>query len=322
MIKKPSIIFLGTPEFAVPSLEILIKNDYNILAVVTVADKPAGRGQKINSSPVKQCAEKHGLKILQPSNLKDEKFLEELESLKADLQIVVAFRMLPEAVWKMPKLGTFNLHGSLLPHYRGAAPINWAIINGENKSGVTTFFLKHEIDTGNIILQKEVNISTEDSAGTLHDKMMEIGSELVLETVKLIENGKVLSTEQNKLIVDEIKTAPKLNRANTSFSINFSPDQARNFIRGLNPFPAAHTEIYNSNGIGFSAKIFSAESYDVPHSFAIGKMETDNKNYLRIYLKGGYLHVTELQISGRTKMKIKDFLNGVKLEGEWVVNQI
>ena len=322
MIKKPSIIFLGTPEFAVPSLEILIKNDYNILAVVTVADKPAGRGQKINSSPVKQCAENHGLKILQPSNLKDEKFLEELESLKADLQIVVAFRMLPEAVWKMPKLGTFNLHGSLLPHYRGAAPINWAIINGENKSGVTTFFLKHEIDTGNIILQKEVNISTEDSAGTLHDKMMEIGSELVLETVKLIENGKVLSTEQNKLIVDEIKTAPKLNRANTSFSINFPPDQARNFIRGLNPFPAAHTEIYNSNGIGFSAKIFSAESYDVPHSFAIGKIETDNKNYLRIYLKGGYLHVTELQISGRTKMKIKDFLNGVKLEGEWVVNQI
>ena len=322
MIKKPSIIFLGTPEFAVPSLEILIKNDYNILAVVTVADKPAGRGQKINFSPIKQCAEKHGLKILQPSNLKDEKFLEELESLKADLQIVVAFRMLPEAVWKMPKLGTFNLHGSLLPHYRGAAPINWAIINGENKSGVTTFFLKHEIDTGNIILQKEVNISTEDSAGTLHDRMMEIGSELVLETVKLIENGKVLSTEQSKLIVDEIKTAPKLNRANTSFSINFPPYQARNFIRGLNPFPAAHTEIYNSNGIGFSVKIFSAESYDVPHSFAIGKIETDNKNYLRIYLKGGYLHVTELQISGRTKMKIKDFLNGVKLEGEWVVNQI
>lgn len=322
MTKKPSIIFLGTPEFAVPSLEILIKNDYNILAVVTVADKPAGRGQKIISSPVKQCAEKHGLKVLQPSNLKDESFLKELESLKADLQIVVAFRMLPEVVWKMPKLGTFNLHGSLLPQYRGAAPINWAVINGENKSGVTTFFLKQEIDTGNIILQREVNISTEDTAGTLHDRMMEIGSELVLETVKLIESEKARTTEQSKLIVDEIKFAPKLSRVNTSFSINFSPEQARNFIRGLNPYPSAHTEIYNSNGIGFSVKIFSGESYNVPHSFATGKIETDNKNYLRIYLKGGYLHVTELQISGRTKMNIKDFLNGVKLEGEWVVNQL
>lgn len=322
MTKKPSIIFLGTPEFAVPSLEILIKNDYKILAVVTVADKPAGRGQKIISSPVKQCADRHGLKVLQPSNLKDEKFLEELGNLNADLQIVVAFRMLPEAVWKMPTLGTINLHGSLLPQYRGAAPINWAVINGENKSGLTTFFLKHEIDTGNIILQKEVNISTEDTAGTLHDKMMEMGSELVLETVRLIEHEKATTTEQNKLMTDDIKAAPKLNRANTSFSISFSPQQARNFIRGLNPFPAAHTEIYNSNGIGFSMKIFSAESYDVPHSFAIGIIETDNKNYLRIYLKGGHIHVTELQISGRTKMNIKDFLNGVKLDGEWVVNQI
>lgn len=322
MTKKPSIIFLGTPEFAVPSLEILIKNDYNILAVVTVADKPAGRGQKIITSPVKQCADRHGLKVLQPSNLKDEKFLEELENLKADLQIVVAFRMLPEAVWKMPTLGTFNLHGSLLPQYRGAAPINWAVINGENKTGVTTFFLKHEIDTGNIILQKEVNLSTEDTAGTLHDRMMEIGSELVLETVKLIENKKARTTEQSQLMADKIKSAPKLNRANTSFSLDFSADQARNFIRGLSPFPTAHTEIYNSNGIGFSVKIFSAEAYDVPHSFARGKIETDNKNYLRIYLKSGYLHVTELQVSGRTKMKIKDFLNGVKLEGDWVVNQI
>ncbi len=322
MTKKPSIIFLGTPEFAVPSLEILIKNDYNILAVVTVADKPAGRGQKIITSPVKQCADRHGLKVLQPSNLKDEKFLEELENLKADLQIVVAFRMLPEAVWKMPTLGTFNLHGSLLPQYRGAAPINWAVINGENKTGVTTFFLKHEIDTGNIILQKEVNLSTEDTAGTLHDRMMEIGSELVLETVKLIENKKARTTEQSQLMADKIKSAPKLNRANTSFSLDFSADQARNFIRGLSPFPTAHTEIYNSNGIGFSVKIFSAEAYDVPHSFGRGKIETDNKNYLRIYLKSGYLHVTELQVSGRTKMKIKDFLNGVKLEGDWVVNQI
>ena len=254
MSKKPTIIFLGTPEFAVPSLEILIQSDYIISAVVTVADKPSGRGQKLIHSPVKECALRHNLKVLQPTNLKDEQFIEELRSLNADLFIVVAFRMLPEAVWNMSKQGTFNLHGSLLPQYRGAAPINWSVINGDKKTGVTTFFLKKEIDTGNIILQDELLISTTDTAGTLHDKLMIRGADLVLKTVKAIESGKVKTIDQNTLMVEELKPAPKLNRENTRLKISMKPEEARNFIRGLSPYPAAHAELYNSNGIGFSLK--------------------------------------------------------------------
>ncbi len=321
MTNKPKIVFLGTPDFAVPSLEILVENGYPISAVITVPDKPAGRGQKILSSPVKQCAEKHGLKILQPTNLKDEAFIEELRSLKADLQIVVAFRMLPEAVWNMPKAGTFNLHGSLLPQYRGAAPINWAVINGEKSTGVTTFFLRHEIDTGNIIFKEEVEIREEDTAETIHDKLMITGSKLVLKTVQAIESGKVKSVDQNTLTNGTLRTAPKLNRENTKLSLLFTPVEARNFIRGLSPYPAAHTEFFNDNGIGFSVKIFDADATSIGHSFPVGKIDTDNKSFLHIYLSGGYISINELQLSGRNKMKIRDFLNGVKFEGNWKVNK-
>jgi methionyl-tRNA formyltransferase len=321
MSNKPKIVFLGTPDFAVPSLEILVENGYPISAVITVPDKPAGRGQKILSSPVKQCAEKHGLKILQPTNLKDEAFIEELRSLKADLQIVVAFRMLPEAVWNMPKAGTFNLHGSLLPQYRGAAPINWAVINGEKSTGVTTFFLRQEIDTGNIIFKEEVEIKEEDTAGTIHNKLMIVGSKLVLKTVQAIESGKVKSIDQSSLSQGTLRTAPKLNRENTKLSLQFSPVEARNFIRGLSPYPAAHSELFNDNGIGFSVKIFDVDAVSIEHSFPVGKIDTDNKSFLHIYLSGGYISINELQLSGRNKMKIRDFLNGVKFEGNWKVNK-
>ncbi len=321
MSNKPSIVFLGTPEFAVPSLEILVENGYHISAVVTVPDKPAGRGQKLVSSPLKEFAEKKGLKILQPTSLKDESFVNELKSLNADLQVVVAFRMLPEVVWNMPKLGTFNLHGSLLPQYRGAAPINWAVINGEPKTGVTTFFLKHEIDTGNIIFKQEVEISDDDNAGTIHDKLMEVGSKLVLKTVQAIQVGKVKTIDQSNLDSSTLRSAPKLNRENTKLKISKSPIEARNFIRGLSPYPAAHAELFNSNGIGFSVKIFDVDAVSEAHHFPAGKIESDNKNYLRIYLSGGYISVKELQLSGRNKMKIKDFLNGIKFEGDWKINE-
>ncbi len=320
MSNKPSIVFLGTPDFAVPSLEILVENGYPVVGVVTVPDKPAGRGQKILSSPVKQFAEKHNLKILQPVNLKDESFVHELKSLNADLQVVVAFRMLPEVVWNMPRLGTFNLHGSLLPQYRGAAPINWAVINGEKRTGVTTFFLKQEIDTGNIIFNSEIEITDSDTAGTIHDKLMTIGAQLVLKTVQSIESGKVKSLDQNSLTKGTLHSAPKLNRENTKLSLRLKPVEARNFIRGLSPYPAAHTELFNDNGIGFSLKIFDADATNIEHSNSIGKIETDNKSYLHIYLSGGYISINELQLSGRNKMKIRDFLNGVKFEGNWKIN--
>jgi len=322
MSVKPSIVFFGTPEFAVPSLEILVENGYSVAAVVTVPDKPAGRGQKLISSPVKIYAEKKGLKILQPVNLKDQSFVDELKSLQANLFVVVAFRMLPEVVWNMPALGTFNLHGSLLPQYRGAAPINWAIINGESKTGVTTFFLQHEIDTGKIILREEVEIKEDDSAGSMHDKLMQIGAGLVLKTVQLIETGGVKSVDQKELTKEPLKLAPKLNRENTRLCISKSPVAARNFIRGLSPYPTAQAELVNSNGIGFSIKIYDVDAVIEPHHFPAGKIESDKKSYLRIYLPGGYISVKELQVSGRNKMKIKDFLNGTSIDGDWKINQI
>ena len=318
MQKKPSIVFLGTPDFAVPALERLIENEYPVLAVVTAPDKPAGRGQKILSSPVKDCAVKHGLKVLQPTNLKDPVFIEELKSLKADLQIVVAFRMLPEAVWAMPKLGTFNLHASLLPQYRGAAPINWAIIRGEKVTGITTFFLRHEIDTGDVIFREEVPVEYDDNAGSLHDKLMQKGSELILKTVRSIEAGALKTTHQQQLATgEELKSAPKLNRENTRLSLHLHPEEARNFISGLSPYPAAHAMLTNDNGIGFAVKLFAADAIEVSHPHPAGTVESDGRSYLRVYLPGGYIDLTDLQLSGRNRMKIKDFLNGLKLEGNW-----
>jgi methionyl-tRNA formyltransferase len=314
-----SIVFLGTPEFAVTSLEVLLKNQVEIKAVVTVPDKPAGRGQKIISSPVKKFADGHNLRILQPANLKDKDFINELSSFKADLFIVVAFRMLPEEVWQMPPLGTFNLHASLLPQYRGAAPINWAIINGENETGVTTFFLRHEIDTGNIIFNEKVSIAKDETASELHDRLKQTGAELVLKTVTAISQGNVHTLQQADLIKGDLKPAPKLNKANTAIDIHKSPEEVRNLIRGLNASPGAHTQLNSSTGISFSVKIFSANAFTKEHGFVPGKIETDNKTYLRIYLRKGYIDVNELQLSGRNRISIRDFLNGVRLDGDWTI---
>ncbi len=312
------IIFYGTPEFAVPSLDILVKNDYNIVGVVTVPDKPAGRGQKIISSPVKEYAEKHELKILQPVNLKDENFIHELTELKPDLQIVVAFRMMPEAVWKLPKHGTFNLHASLLPQYRGAAPINWAIINGEKETGVTTFFLQQEIDTGKIIDREKVAIAEMETAGELHDRLMVTGADLVLKTVVSISEEKYTLIDQEKLTVDsELKPAPKLTRLNCRIDTHKTAREVENFVRGLCPYPAAITEFYNDNGFSLVAKIYSVKAEQTTHPNKSGLIETDNKAFLKIFLRDGFVFVNELQVAGRNRMSIKDFLNGFKLNGNW-----
>lgn len=314
------IIFYGTPEFAVPSLDILVKNKYNIVAVVTVPDKPAGRGQKIIASPVKEYAEQHGLKVLQPSNLKDKNFIDELAQLNPDLQVVVAFRMLPEAVWMLPKLGTFNLHASLLPQYRGAAPINWAIINGEKETGVTTFFLQHEIDTGKIIYQEKVTIGEKETAGELHDRLMQTGAALVLKTVEAIDENNYQLTGQEQLAKGiKLKPAPKLNKTNCWVDVHKTAAEVENFVRGLCPYPAAVTELYNDSGFSMMAKLYDAKAETAPHNKKPGLIETDNKTYLKFYFRDGWLNVNELQVSGRNRMKVKDFLNGFKFNGNWEI---
>lgn len=319
MSTKPRIVFLGTPEFAVPSLDILVRNGYEIAGVVTVPDKPAGRGQKVLQSPVKEYAVGKGLNVLQPVNLKDENFLDSLRSLQADLFIVVAFRMLPEAVWKMPVLGTFNLHGSLLPQYRGAAPINWALINGEKETGLTTFFLTHEIDTGRIIFREKLSIGSDENAGSLHDRMMITGAELVLKTVVAIERKNIQLTDQEQLIAGaDLKPAPKLNKVNTRIDLHKTAEEVFNQIRGLAPYPAAHTEIFNAmSGVSFTVKVYAATFETSQHGKKAGLIETDNKGYLKVYFRKGIVNIMELQLSGRNRVHVKDFLNGFKLEGEW-----
>lgn len=317
--KKLRIVFMGTPAFAVPSLDILVKNGYDIAAVVTAPDKPAGRGQKLKQSAVKEYALQHNIKVLQPVNLKDMQWIEELESLKANLQIVVAFRMLPEAVWKIPELGTFNLHASLLPQYRGAAPINWAVINGEQQTGVTTFFLKHEIDTGNIIHQQHVDISADETAGELHDRLMTVGAALVLKTIHSIEADTVELKEQSALSLGtELKTAPKLSKETARLTAKLTASQAFNLVRGLSPYPAAFAEIVHaeSNTI-LHLKIFHANLLPEEHQQPIGKIETDHKTFLKIYFSAGSLLLTTIQPAGKSKMGVKDFLNGHKLTGNW-----
>ena len=314
------IVFFGTPEFAVPSLDILVQNKHKIVAVVTAPDRPSGRGQKITYSAIKEYAVANNIPVLQPDRLKDENFISELEALKADLQIVVAFRMLPEQVWKMPRRGTFNLHGSLLPQYRGAAPINWAVINGESKTGVSTFFLKHEIDTGDILFREEIKIEPDLTAGQLHDRMMQIGAALVLKTVKAIEEGSIDTKNQVKLSQEPLKAAPKLNKENTRLDNKKHYLDAYNFIRGLSPYPAAYSELYNPlSGVSLSVKIFSSKCEEVNHDKVPGTIETDNKNYLRIFFRKGYLDLEEIQLAGRGRVSIKDFLNGFKLEGLWTL---
>ncbi len=300
------IVFMGTPDFAVASLESILNTNYNVVGVITAPDKPAGRGRKLQESPVKKFAVSKGLKVLQPTNLKDQAFIEELKALEPNVQVVVAFRMLPKVVWDLPKFGTFNLHASLLPQYRGAAPINWAIINNETKTGVSTFFLDEKIDTGAMILQKEIDIAPEESVGELHDKLMELGSGLVVETLELIENGNLTPTPQP---FDELlKDAPKLNRENTKINWDDSLDQIYNLIRGLNPYPAAWSILFNDNKEE-KVKIYHCKKEAASHSLENGRILVEDKK-LKVAVEGGYLIIEELQLPGKRKMDVKSLLNG------------
>ena len=307
------IIFMGTPEFAVASLDILIQHNYNVVAVVTVPDKPAGRGQQIQQSAVKKYALEKGLTILQPDKLKDEQFVNELKKLNADLQLVVAFRMLPEVVWNMPPLGTYNLHGSLLPKYRGAAPINWAIINGETESGVTTFKLKHEIDTGNMLYQAKTPITETTTAGELHDSLMHIGAELILKTVKSIESGDYKLLPQNDT---EIIHAPKLFKDTCKINWNNPVEKINNLIRGLSPYPAAFTEYVDKKNQTISIKIYRAEKEISTHTLPIGSIISDNKTSLKVACINGFISIKELQMAGKKRMLVDEFLRGFKIDSD------
>ena len=305
------IIYMGTPDFAVEPLKKLVESNYNIVAVVTNPDKPAGRGQKIQESAVKKYAQSQNLKILQPEKFRNENFLNELKSLNADLQIIVAFKMLPEMVWNMPKLGTFNLHASLLPQYRGAAPINWAVINGDKTTGVTTFFLKHEIDTGNILFQEEVPILENDNAGIIHDKLMHTGAELVLKTVDAIIKDNYTLINQDDLIKDntEIKHAPKIFKNDCKINWENKIDSIHNLIRGLSPYPAAWTEMTNDNE-KIQLKIFQTKKEEKNHNHKTGELITDSKTYLKIAVNGGFINILELQQAGKKRLSVSDFLRG------------
>ena len=306
------IVFLGTPEFAVGVLRKLIEAKKNIVGVITAPDRPAGRGRKLRPSAVKEYALSQNLKILQPKNLKDENFLKELKSLRANLQIIVAFRMLPKVVWDMPKYGTFNLHASLLPQYRGAAPINWAIINREKKTGVTTFFIDEKIDTGEIIARSETGIAKNETVGTLHDKLMELGSELVMETVELIESRKATTKVQPNR--KRLKDAPKLTSENTRIDWNRSAKKIDAFIRGLSPYPVAWTTLDSGDDV-LKVKIYSASIEKEDHDHDNGAIIT-SKNEMRIAVKDGYLLIKEIQLPGKRKMETSALLNGYSFEAE------
>ena len=304
--KDLRIVFMGTPEFAVGTLKLLVEKQYQIVGVITAPDRPAGRGQKVQQSDGKNYALSQNLRVLQPTNLKDEEFLKELKSLNANIQIVVAFRMLPEVVWSMPEYGTFNLHASLLPDYRGAAPIHWAIINGEEKTGVTTFFIDEKIDTGAIILQKEVFIKDHETVGTLHDELQNIGSALVIETLQLIEAGPVTTAIQSK--VDQPKTAYKLNKENCQINWNEDLDSIYNKIRGLNPFPAAWSHLKTNDGT-LMVKLFEVEKEKMDNTEPVGTL-ISTKTDLKVSVKGGYLIIKEMQLPGKRKMDVRALLNG------------
>lgn len=303
---------MGTPDFAVGSLKQLLEAGFKVVGVITAPDRPAGRGRKLQESAVKQFAVKHQLKVLQPTNLKDEAFLKDLKSLDANLQVVVAFRMLPKVVWQMPAYGTFNLHASLLPQYRGAAPINWAIINGETETGVTTFFIDEKIDTGNIILQKGANIRPEDNAGDLHDRLMELGAHLVVDTCKQIEAGTVSLQKQDESM--ELKPAPKIHKDTCRIDWNSPMMDIYNHIRGLSPYPGAWTELVN-DGKAEPMKIFRTEMETSEHDYIVGKLVVEKKS-LKVAVKEGYLNLLELQLPGKRRMQVNEVLNGLNLEKE------
>ena len=327
------IVFMGTPEFAVASLEALVKAKFHIVGVVTAPDKPAGRGLKLQESPVKKFAVRRKLKVLQPEKLKNPEFLDELRSLNADLQAVVAFRMLPELVWNMPPMGTINLHASLLPQYRGAAPINWAVINGESEAGVTTFKLKHEIDTGNILLQEKMPISENETAGELHDRMKEIGAQLLVRTIQGLEEGTLEEISQENIqfsilnsqlptadashsppdsyreTIDhsQLKHAPKIFPETCRISWSKTVDEIHNLIRGLSPYPGAYTELGDK-----MIKIFRSSKEPAVPTSKIGRWESDGKTWLKFAAKDGYIHFKEVQLEGKKRMMIEDFLRGYR----------
>ncbi len=303
--ESPRIVFMGTPEFAVASLDALVKARFNIVAVITAPDKPAGRGMQLTETAVKKYAVANSLKVLTPEKLKAPSFLEELQSLHADLQVVVAFRMLPELVWNMPPLGTINLHGSLLPQYRGAAPINWAVINGEKETGVTTFKLQHEIDTGDILLQESFSIGEHENAGDVHDRMKEIGAALLVKTVEGIADGTLSEMPQEKQ--GNLHHAPKIFTETCRINWNEPVDKIYNLIRGLSPYPAAFTSLDNK-----MLKIYRAEKLLTTTVSGAGEMETDKKTYFRFSAMDGYIVLKEIQLEGKKKIFIEDFLRGYR----------
>ena len=316
---------MGTPDFAVEALRQLVEGGYNVVGVITMPDKPAGRGHKIQYSPVKQYALEQNLPLLQPEKLKDEAFVEALREWKADLQIVVAFRMLPEVVWNMPRLGTFNLHASLLPQYRGAAPINWAVINGDTETGITTFFLKHEIDTGEVIQQVRVPIADTDNVEVVHDKLMMLGGKLVLETVDAILNGTVKPIPQEEMaVVGELRPAPKIFKETCRIDWNQPVKKIYDFIRGLSPYPAAWSELKKKKKESVVVKIFEVEKIVKKNDkrcrnsrgrfCKVGSIETDGKKYIKVSVPGGFVSILSLQLPGKKRLKIDELLRGYHLE--------
>ncbi len=318
MEKNIRIAYFGTPEFAASQLEAILAAGYEVAVVVTMPDKPAGRGRKIQYSDVKNVALAHGLPLLQPEKLRDEAFLEQLASYHADLFIVVAFRMLPAVVWQMPRLGTFNLHASLLPQYRGAAPINFAIINGESETGLTTFFLNEEIDKGAVIMREKVAIRLDESAGELHDELMALGNTVVVETIKKIESGIVVALPQEELTENQaLKPAPKITKEFCNVDWSQECQSVYNHIRGLSPYPAAHTRLLSDNSEAIDMKVFSSEMERCQTQMAVGSVVTDNKKYLKVAVKDGFIHLTMVQQAGKKAMPIADFLRGTTLNGIW-----
>ena len=313
MKNSPRIVFMGTPEFAVESLRMLVENGYNVVGVVTTPDKPAGKHHSVlQTSAVKEYALSQNIPILQPEKLKDAGFLEQLSAWNADLQIVVAFRMLPEVVWNMPLLGTFNLHASQLPQYRGAAPIQWAIINGEKETGVTTFFLTHTIDTGKIIAQERIPVEPSDTAGIIHDRMMYLGAQLVIKTVDMIINNQIQPVDQKSLIIkeSELKPAPKISNETCEINWNKTTEEIYNFIRGLSPYPTAWTVLQTSKGESIHCKIFESEKIIQTHTLSPRDIDSTDKKSLKIAASDGFINVKSIQQSGKKRMTIEDFLRG------------
>jgi len=314
------IVYMGTPDFAVESLRCLVEGGYNVVGVITMPDKPAGRGHKLQFSPVKQYALEHSLPLLQPEKLKDEAFVETLREWKADLQIVVAFRMLPEVVWNMPRLGTFNLHASLLPQYRGAAPINWAVINGDTETGITTFFLRHEIDTGEVIQQVRIPIADTDDVGIVHDKLMMLGGKLVTETVDAILNDAVKPIPQEEMaVVGELRPAPKIFKDTCRIDWNQPVKRIYDFIRGLSPYPAAWSELVQPDGETVVMKIFETEKIIQSHQLTPGTLLTDGKTYIHVAAADGIIGIRALQLPGKKRLKTDELLRGFRLTEEFRV---